>query len=300
MPRYQSPTAEFARRGFDDATASARVWERWAERLGSEPPMSLALFDRVSDRDQALEALDRFEAADPALFARIAADPDWLQRLLLVLGGSTLLAQTLTRHPAEALLLEEAPRPRGAAGWMDFFGDRVGIVDGVAEANGDALRLANRAALIEIAARDLAEVEAGAVEIVESVAEELSHVADAVLECSLAYARAEVPGWERARFAILALGKAGAQELNYISDVDVVYVVEPADGAGVDEATAIGARLAAAQARICSAHTIEGSIWQVDAGLRPEGKAGPLVRTLDSYRAYYEKWAKNWEFQAML
>lgn len=300
MPRYQSPTAEFARRGFDDATASARVWERWAERLGTEPPVSLSLFERVSDRDQALEALDRFEAADPAIFARIAADPDWLQRLLLVLGGSTLLAQTLTRHPEEALLLEEAPRPRGAGGWTDFFGGRVGIVDGVAEGNGDALRLANRAALIEIAARDLAEVDAGAVEIVESVAEELSHVADAVLECSLAYARSEVPGWERARLAVLALGKAGAQELNYISDVDVVYVVEPADGVGVDEATAIGTRLAAAQARICSAHTVEGSIWQVDAGLRPEGKAGPLVRTLDSYRAYYEKWAKNWEFQAML
>ena len=58
MPRYQSPTAEFARRGFDDATASARVWERWAERLGTEPPVSLSLFERVSDRDQALEALD--------------------------------------------------------------------------------------------------------------------------------------------------------------------------------------------------------------------------------------------------
>ncbi len=300
MTRYQSQTGEFARRGFDDATASARVWGRWAERLGGEPPVGLTLFERVADRDQALDALERFEAADPALFARVAADSGWLQRLLLVLGGSTLLAQTLVRHPDEALLLEEAPVPRGAAGWMEFFRARAGVTDGVAEGNGDALRRANRAALIEIAARDLAEVDARAIEIVDSVAEELSHVADAVLECSLAYARAEVPGWEKARLGVLALGKAGAQELNYISDVDVIYVVEPAEGVGIDEATAVGTRLAAAQARICSAHTIEGSIWQVDAGLRPEGKAGPLVRTLDSFRVYYEKWAKNWEFQAML
>ena len=112
MPRYQSPTAEFARRGFDDATASARVWERWAERLGTEPPVSLSLLERVSDRDQALEALDRFEAADPALFARIAADPDWLQRLLLVLGGSTLsLRRTSSSQPSKAWLLP-APLPK--------------------------------------------------------------------------------------------------------------------------------------------------------------------------------------------
>ncbi|MFT3889224.1 MAG: bifunctional [glutamine synthetase] adenylyltransferase/[glutamine synthetase]-adenylyl-L-tyrosine phosphorylase [Arachnia sp.] len=298
MSRYQSTTGEFARRGFDDASAAARVWERWTARLEGEPPVGLAPFERVADRDQALDALERFEAAAPDVFAEVAADPEWLQRLLLVLGGSSLLAQTLTRHPEEAEALRQPPTPRGADGWLAFFRDRVGPVDGVAVGNGDALRLANRAALIEIAARDLADP--AGLALVESVAQELSYVADAILELSLAYARAEVPGWDKARIAVLALGKAGAQELNYISDVDVIYVVEPAEGVAVDEAIAIGTRIAAAQARICSAHTAEGSIWQVDAALRPEGKAGPLVRTLDSYRAYYGKWAKNWEFQAML
>ena len=52
--------------------------------------------------------------------------------------------------------------------------------------------------------------------------------------------------------------------------------------------------------RVCSAHTSAGTIWEVDAALRPEGKAGQLVRTLSSHRIYYEKWAKTWEFQAML
>ncbi|MFD0867329.1 bifunctional [glutamine synthetase] adenylyltransferase/[glutamine synthetase]-adenylyl-L-tyrosine phosphorylase, partial [Tessaracoccus lubricantis] len=150
----------------------------------------------------------------------------------------------------------------------------------------------------EIAARDLSAAQPDA--LVHEIAAELSHVADTVLDLSLAHARAEVPDWRKARLAVLAVGKTGAQELNYISDVDVIYVAEPAEGATSDEAVTVAAKLAAAQARICSAHTSEGSIWQVDAALRPEGKAGPLVRTLSSYRAYYAKWAKNWEFQAML
>ena len=52
--------------------------------------------------------------------------------------------------------------------------------------------------------------------------------------------------------------------------------------------------------RICSEQTGEGTIWPVDAALRPEGKAGPLIRTLASHLGYYERWAKTWEFQALL
>lgn len=298
MSRYQSQTGEFARRGFDSATASAAIWEKWQRRIDGDPPVDLAIFEPVADRDLALDSLERISSTDPALFDRIAADPAWLGRVVLVLGGSSVLAQTLVRHPEAAEILREEPGPRGRDGWMDFFTARVEPVDGVASGNGDALRLANRVALIAIAARDLGAPDPLAV--ADDIARELAHVADAVLELSLAYARAEVPGWEKARLAVLALGKTGAEELNYISDVDVLYVAEPADGADAEEAVTVATRLAAAQARLCSAHTAEGTIWQVDSALRPEGKAGPLVRTLASCRAYYERWAKNWEFQAML
>ena len=289
---------EFARRGFESASSAARVWERWLARTDGAEPLDLSIFEPVADRDQALDSLERIAGAAPELFAQIAVDEGWLRRLALVLGGSSVLAQTLVRHPEESRSLAEAPHPRGRGGWLKFFAERCGVVDGVTQGNADDLRLANRAALIEIAARDLAAPDP--LGIVDSVAGELAHVADAVLETSLAYARAEVPGWEGARLAVLAMGKTGASELNYISDVDVVYVAEPGDGGDTDEAMAVATRLAAAQSRICSAHTSEGTIWQVDAALRPEGKAGPLVRTLASCRAYYEKWAKNWEFQAML
>src|SRR6202000_2373424 len=86
----------------------------------------------------------------------------------------------------------------------------------------------------------------------------------------------------------------GGRELNYVSDVDVVFVAEPAaDGA---KATA----LAMAVMNNCSAVTAEGTIWPVDAALRPEGRAGPLVRTLESHDGYYRRWAQSWEFQALL
>ena len=95
------------------------------------------------------------------------------------------------------------------------------------------------------------------------------------------------------------MGKCGGHELNYVSDVDVIFVFEPPRGA--DEAgRARRHQLATHLMRVCSDHTGEGTIWPVDTNLRPEGKAGPLVRTLASHRGYYERWAKTWEFQALL
>ena len=80
------------------------------------------------------------------------------------------------------------------------------------------------------------------------------------------------------------MGKTGGCELNYISDVDVIFVAEPAEGVGEDESTAVATDLATRLMRICSASTPAGSLWQVDPALRPEGKNGPLVRTVASHR----------------
>src|SRR5262249_15960200 len=88
--------------------------------------------------------------------------------------------------------------------------------------------------------------------------------------------------------------------LNYMSDVDVVFVAEPMPGQDETEALRTATRLAAGLMRACSTTTAEGTIWPVDAALRPEGRAGPLVRTLASHIAYYERWAKTWEFQSLL
>ncbi|MEJ2577599.1 MAG: bifunctional [glutamine synthetase] adenylyltransferase/[glutamine synthetase]-adenylyl-L-tyrosine phosphorylase [Kineosporiaceae bacterium] len=163
----------------------------------------------------------------------------------------------------------------------------------------DALRTAYRTWLLGIAGRDLAHPDPAAV--LPEVARALSDLAAASLEAALAIARAELPaGAAPCRLAVIAMGKCGGGELNYVSDVDVIYVAEAPDGVDEEAALATGTLLAGTLARACSASTAEGTLWPVDAGLRPEGKNGPLVRTLRSHVAYYERWAATWEFQALL
>ena len=128
----------------------------------------------------------------------------------------------------------------------------------------------------------------------DAVAAELSDLADATLEAALVIARAEVGNADDVRLAVVGLGKAGARELNYSSDVDVIFVAEPADR--IEVAT----RLAETVTRVVSEPTAAGVIWPLDANLRPEGRYGALVRTLAAMDSYYQQWAENWEFQALL
>jgi glutamate-ammonia-ligase adenylyltransferase len=117
----------------------------------------------------------------------------------------------------------------------------------------------------------------------------LSDLADAALGVALKVATRSVCGedGEPPRLGVIAMGKCGARELNYVSDVDVIFVAEEAD--------AVTTRLAGEMMRFASE-----AFFEVDAALRPEGKHGQLVRTLDSHVAYYQRWAKTWEFQALM
>src|SRR5690606_13784511 len=160
----------------------------------------------------------------------------------------------------------------------------------------DGLRITYRRQLMALAALDLADRLD-----VATVAAELAVLADATLEAALAVARSELPATAApCRLAVIGMGKCGGRELNYVSDVDVIFVAEPV---GDDDSTrwlSSATSLATAMMRVCSEHTGEGTIWPVDAALRPEGRTGPLVRTVASHVAYYQDWAKTWEFQALL
>lgn len=169
------------------------------------------------------------------------------------------------------------------------------------KANADDLRRAYRRLLLGIVADDLTH---GAPEqYISVVSRRLSALTDATLQGALALARRDVDPHRRVCLSVISMGKTGAEELNYISDVDVVYVIAPGPG-GEDcreeELIDIGSRLAQATAAACSGAGSEPPLWPVDAALRPEGKAGALVRTIESYRLYYERWAQTWEFQALL
>ena len=200
MNRVSTKVGEFARRGFESPSNAARVWQDWCARLGTEPPVPLQAFTRAADRDQALECMAGIGEREPALLPRIAADPGWLARVLLVLGGSSVLARFLVKNPMELEVLASEPGPR-RAGWRDYI--RARAVNDSGQIDTNLLRRANHAALVQVAARDLASEDPMA--LVDDIASELSHLADAILECALECARAEVPGSSSVRIAVVTM-----------------------------------------------------------------------------------------------
>jgi glutamate-ammonia-ligase adenylyltransferase len=300
--------SELLRLGFRDVDeANAGL-----ARLGDAAGPLRAILGRTADPDQALAGLLRLaEDADDELLAELADDEGTAMRLLCVLGASTALAEHLHRHPEH---WRELCDPLIGATRPPAYLLRTSLLEAVgadpadpapvstlpdAEAV-DALRVEYRRNLMRLAARDLAH-HLG----VDDAAAELSDLAAATLEAGLAIARARVGDTAAsARLAVVAMGKCGGRELNYVSDVDVVFVAEPAvptdDTATEAAALRVATQLASHLMQVCSEHTREGTIWPVDANLRPEGAQGALVRTLASHRGYYERWAKTWEFQALL
>ncbi len=262
------------------------------DELGPGSLELLAYLGRTAEPDAALRGLCRLaEVAEDreTLLAAVRDDEGTAMRLLSVLGASAALADHLVNHPAHWHELTDpglgSTRP---AAWAVRDALVAAVRDKPDAEAVDALRVEYRRLLLRLASRDLTH-HLG----VDDAAAELSDLAAGTLEAALTVARARLgEDADRARLAVIAMGKCGGHELNYVSDVDVIFVH---DG---DERVA--ARLAAQLMQVCSDHTAEGTIWPVDAALRPEGKAGPLTRTLASHEAYYERWAEAWEFQALL
>ena len=307
MTRSKTSRSDLLRHGFVD---SDRTLQGMA-LLGDHAEPLVALLGRTSDPDLALTGLLRLvEAVGVArddLLAEVVDDEGTAMRLLSVLGASQALTDHLVRHPDQWRELTDptlgSTRPAAyavRAGLLASVGaDPLADVPVATLPEGpalDAMRVEYRRVLVRLASRDLAHHVS-----VDDVAAELADLAAGTLEAGLAVARAKV-GEEAAsvRLAVIAMGKCGGHELNYVSDVDVIFVHEPVGGASDTVATRVATQLATQLMRACSEHTAEGTIWPVDAALRPEGKAGPLVRTMAGMRSYYERWAKTWEFQALL
>ncbi|MEV7541936.1 bifunctional [glutamine synthetase] adenylyltransferase/[glutamine synthetase]-adenylyl-L-tyrosine phosphorylase [Streptomyces sp. NPDC089915] len=293
--RRSSTFIRLLRSGFTDPTTAARLLDAEALAAVRADPVLLDALGATADPDLALLGLVRLAEAQPAedlpllLDTLVSAKP-LRDRLLGVLGASEALADHLARHPRDwqALVTYEA---------ADLHPGLPEFEQGLADAHEPvALRVAYRRCLLSIAARDVC----ATIDVAQTAAE-LADLATATLRAALRIASAAAPQDAAAcRLAVIAMGKCGGNELNYVSDVDVIFVGEAA--AGTDEGKGIQAatRLASHLMRICSETTVEGTIWPVDANLRPEGRNGPLVRTLASHMAYYQRWAKTWEFQALL
>ncbi|MFY1698988.1 MULTISPECIES: bifunctional [glutamine synthetase] adenylyltransferase/[glutamine synthetase]-adenylyl-L-tyrosine phosphorylase [unclassified Solwaraspora] len=307
MSRPTSAAGRLARYGFDvtgTGTVRAddllgpdglRLWDATAQQP-VDPPAGelLAALSRAADPDLALRQLHRLveaeqrhradDAASPVL-AALHADAGLRRRLIAVLGASSSLGDHLVANPQQ--WLELATGGNGVApcadGSLDLGSAWFGEPTGPPAIAG--LRRAYRLALLRIAAADLT----GGRGLEQTMAA-LSALADATLGAAYDIAVAELPaGTPVPRLAVVAMGKCGGDELNYVSDVDVIFVA--ADDADLTVATTLATRLI----HICGLVA-----WPVDAALRPEGNRGPLVRTLTSHLAYYQRWARTWEFQALL
>lgn len=315
MPRERT-LSDFARLGFADLGETGARLAEAEEFAGRSLASIVPAFAAVADPDAALGALIDLLRRHRERMDVVLDDDAALLRLLLVLGASSGLADFLQRRPDELEVFREPVLALpGRAELRDELLESVGAVDGFAalheEEGWTALRVRYRRLLTRVVVHDLSQADPAAA--IDRVSRTLADLAGAALEASLAVARADLvagsgPGRfqrdevEATRFAVIGMGKAGASELNYVSDVDVIFVAEGDPERELSNARAIdiATRLAVLLMRGTSALALEPELWEVDPNLRPEGKQGALVRTLESHITYYDRWAKSWEFQALL
>lgn len=237
-------------------------------RLGYDAETVDAIEKAVAASADPINGLDRLVPileADP----RLGRDNEALQRVVAVSAVSRALSQALANHPS---LLTSTPT--------------------------DSIPLQVRATLIQVAAEDLI----GSIDFPEAT-RRYSHALDEITDTALDRSRRAIaerhPIALELPFAVIAMGKWGALEVNYYSDVDLVFVHDSPAGRET-EARVAALALASRLMSTLTAPTFDGPALVVDADLRPEGSMGPLSRSLNGYASYYERWSEAWELQALL
>jgi glutamate-ammonia-ligase adenylyltransferase len=309
-----------ARLGFEEPEAVVADLERLGAWPHAAAPGGRRLLTEVAG-----SAAPRLVARTLAAIAAAHPDPDGLtarlrrragfrRRLVALVAASRSLGGWLAAHPEEADRLADGRRFAAPRPVADLVAEATAIVGRQQDpaAAWDGLRRFKRRELVRVAVRDLA----GGVDL-QQVGAELADLAQACLEAGLALAAREAgvapagpaavaegsgepQGGAPVDLAVLGMGKLGGRELNYVSDVDVLFCHQPADGADPQAAGRAAERVARALVQGLSAVTQEGTCYRVDVNLRPEGRNGPLSRTLASYQAYWDRWAQPWELQALI
>ena len=282
------------RLGLVESTAQADL-----DRLGWNTDAHVELLwslSRAPDADTALRAITRLaealESGWDELDSALLKDRGLRGRLFAVLGSSLALGDHLIANPEVwHLLAGTVTLPTPAQLHEIFAAEADQHDDAIAAVS--PLRVLYRSRVMVLAALDLAPtVENEPVLPFTEVGCHLADLADAALGAALSVVNRSVCGADTPpALAVVAMGKCGARELNYVSDVDVIFVAED----GSHSSLALATRIAGEMMRLAS-----DAFFEVDAALRPEGKQGQLVRSLDSHVAYYQRWAKTWEFQALM
>lgn len=281
--------------GFRDIPGAVRTFETLTTGLSRRSrlmqqmlPLILDWLADSPDPDLGLDQLRLLAARLPdhaEMITTLHDRPLVGERLCYLLGSSRLLGEYLDRIPEfvprlgdDRTLIELRSRPELEARLRQRLDARPDPDDKVG-----TLRRFSRRHFLRVAARDLL-----GLADVDRAMSDLTAGADAAVSAASAVADAEES------FAIIAMGRWGGSELSYGSDLDLMYVYT--DPLTTDE----GLSRARQIRRLLASPARDGVAWELDADLRPEGRSGPLVRSLNSYRAYYERWAETWEFQALI
>ena len=309
--------ARFAALGYDDPAAAARrliaMWE--APRLQSMPEASrqrlvtvinaaLPLIASAAEQDgvhrqmatlgRLLDFLEAI-ARRSAYLSLLIEYPHTLARVIGMMHASAWTATFLTQHP---ILLDELLDDRilhtvfDPVALAQDLDSQLAVAADDTERQLDILREVHHAQLFHLLAQDLA----GDL-TVETLADYLSALADVIVAAVIKWAWRTVAKRHREvpRFAVIAYGKLGGKELNYISDLDVIFLFDDDD----QEAPGLYAKLAQRFITWMTSHTSAGILFDIDTALRPDGASGMLVSSLQAFDRYQQNSAWVWEHQAL-
>jgi glutamate-ammonia-ligase adenylyltransferase len=293
-------------------------------QLESVLPTLLTGLRRVPDPDQALNNLERFHQAvlDPRFLLGLFRDsPRILHLLLTIFGSSQFLSDILVRHPQLFEWLLEPGVIRRPTGREELSEEALRVVTAAPtlERKWSALRRLKVREILRIGLQDLL-----GRQTLAGITEELSNLADVVLETACQVCRAELSrrhglpqlldeskGTRDCRFVVLGLGKLGGRELNFSSDIDLIFVYEgEGETAGIPGTggTRLGRishqeffrKLGEMLVKGVGESSAEGHLYRVDLRLRPEGRSGSIAASLRTCEMYYEAWGQTWERQALI
>jgi glutamate-ammonia-ligase adenylyltransferase len=270
------------------------------------------LLSRSADPQAVLLRLERFCEANPSEFQQIAWTPFGLQVLISVFSSSEFLSETVLRHPGWLIAILESGSLHRVRSATEMDADLTAWVTESHLEPDEALSpisLASfrRRQILRILVRDVLGFAA-----LPEVTEELSNLADTIINAACRSVRAELEkkfGVPRLAdgsvcgFSVLALGKLGGRELNYSSDIDLMFVYSgPGETDGAQSLThrEFFRKLANRLTELLATYTPQGMIYRVDLRLRPDGRHGEVSISLDAAKEYYEKRARDWELQMLI
>ena len=242
----------------------------------------------AADPERSLVYLERLlDSGDETLLPALVKNPRVIESLVTIFSGSQFLTEILLRNPKNISLLyhRKSLTQRKSAEQIHTEAGKV-IHETIDEAKLDGLRRYQRGEILRIGASDLL-----ALYDLQTVTQQLSNLADGLVRACLDLA-SDQSGISADDFVVIAMGKHGAEELNYSSDIDLLFI----SANDPIEKLKLGQHLIDNIGKV----TPEGFLYRVDMRLRPWGRDGFLVTTLEGYVQYVQQHARLWEKQALL